>query len=246
MPFPTTAVSIPRPGSSTYQDAAGFELDYLIDLIADNLEGMGPKLGYTAATPGDTPGPNKFLIGDPTFAGESRWANGGLVRIADSVAASAVGSFDFLSIPATYKTLVLDVLLRGDTAAASVANALIINADNSASYDSQYLYGNISAAAAVEVFASTYGQHCIVPAASAPAGVAMAARYYFPHYSQTNFNKVVIIDAMVKYGTASGQLLNYRTCVFWRNSAAINRVAVVPLAGNWVANSRATLWGQAA
>lgn len=43
--FPTSIDSLPRPGSGTYTDDSGFELDVVLDNISDAIEAIETKLG---------------------------------------------------------------------------------------------------------------------------------------------------------------------------------------------------------
>jgi molybdenum-dependent DNA-binding transcriptional regulator ModE len=62
-----------------------------------------------------------------------------------------------------------------------------------------------------------------------------------PNYAATTFHKIVIAEGMTLQAAGQGVQLSYRT--IWQNTAAINRINVVPGGGNLLTGSRVTLFG---
>lgn len=208
----------------------------------------GPSGAIVASSVGNTPAGNIAAVNVQTALNEldtEKIATGAaLVKLAESVAASAVASFDLTSIPGTYRQLILEYVLRSDTAAATTFVDFRFNNDSGANYDYELFFGNGTIASGSEVYGTTGGPHMLVPAATAGAGLAAMGNLTIPDYTDTNWNRTAFASQIHKQGVAGFNIVSYATCVLaWRNSAAVTRVQVIPTAGNWVAGSRVTLWG---
>lgn len=137
------------------------------------------------------------------------------------------------SISSLYSNLRVVVQLRGDTAAANVGSALRFNADNTGTnygYAQQWWSNAASGANSTtivpDVFANT------TPAASAAAGLFSSATIDIYAYAGTTAVKTFTVLAT---GFAT-RLFILHTAGSWQTTA-INRIQMVPLAGNWAAGS---------
>lgn len=169
---------------------------------------------------------------------------GDMVRIEEKVLAVDTASFDFTSIPATYNHLLIEVQVRGAVAATLVEFWLRFNGDVGANYDWQHLQGNATAVAGGESFAQTKIRALAgVAGATSTAGVADIATIRIPNYRRTTFQKSAITNGGLKRGTATGDLYSQQSVGWWRSTAAITQVTILPDSGNWLAGSVAVLYG---
>jgi hypothetical protein len=177
---------------------------------------------------------------DPVTASQ---LNGLPVRLANTTLSGDTASISFSSIPAHYAHLMLVCYARGTVAATGTSLVMRFNADAGANYDRQYVYGLAATAQANEAFAATSMDPFDIPGASAGANLFAGVKILIPHYAGAANNKVVSSRYARKTGTASGNLEIVKTACFWRSSAAINEITLVPLSGNILAGSRFTLYG---
>lgn len=176
-------------------------------------------------------------------------ADSGFMRmLADSTLIGSAASFDFTSIPATFAHLLLVVYARSDTAAVSDSVIARFNGDTGANYDYQTAAAVATAVTAQEVFAATG----VTLAGGMPGGTAGANLFgvtdiLIPHYANALNNKVAHCRSGWKAGTATTNVQKRDADGYWRSNAAINRVTLVcSSGGNFVAGSRATLYGMPA
>lgn len=171
-------------------------------------------------------------------------ADSGYMRmLADTTLGGAAASIDFTSIPATFAHLMLVVCARSDTAALTTSILVRLNNDSAANYDSQYVLGNGGTASAAETFAGTSVSAGNMPGGTAPANLFGQCDISIAHYAGSANNKVLRLSAAVKAGVTTTLLQSALAAGFWRSSAAINRITLIPAAGNFAAGSRATLYG---
>ncbi len=161
------------------------------------------------------------------------------VALADSVLTTA-GNFDFSSIPATFRHLLLIATLRGNQAASN--NPLLrFNNDSGTNY-SHNLRTNGNAASI------TAGQTSLspgtAPATGTTAGFASHLVIDIPNYAGVVFHKGAFIHHYVQAHEGSSGV-SYELDGAWQSTSAINRVALTNSAGLWITGSRATLYGMA-
>lgn len=171
--------------------------------------------------------------------------NGLPVMIANSTLGADTANIDFQSIPSHYAHLLVVAYLRGDTAAVTTGCYVRFNNDSGTNYDIQYVQGNAATASAGELFASTVAQVGSIPANSGGANLFSATTFEIPHYANSSNNKAMSGTAAFKYGTATTNLTINVWANFWRSNSAINRITILPQAGNFRSGSRATLYGLA-
>lgn len=164
--------------------------------------------------------------------------------LADSSLSGTAASFDFTSIPAHWTHLMVVVYARSDEALATVGALKIrFNGDTAANYDSQILDGIAAAVTASEQFAATAGFAGLHPRGTSGANLFSATKVVIPNYANAANNKAADCQSSSKVGVAAGNLAKRQTAVFWRSNAAITQVTILPEASNFVAGSRATLYG---
>jgi hypothetical protein len=187
--------------------------------------------------------PLGWATGDIETAAEFKKGIGSLF---DSTLVGSAANVDITSIVATYAHLLVVVYARGDTAAANTNQLFRFNGDTAANYDYQLLTGGGATVTAVEAFAQTSAFIGFPPANTAGANLFGVSITFIPHYAGSTNNKLALSVASSKTGTTTGLMKNYLSAGFWRSSAAINRVTLLPAAGNFVAGTRVTLYGMGA
>ena len=211
------------------------------DLRNDNFA-AGAALSLTKMAITGTPDGTKFLRDDSSWQPVvgSEWK-----LIGDSLLA-ADGTFDFQSIPATFRHLQAFAYLRSDQAATVDATRIRFNNDATANYDSYGLFFNGTTpsitgtenlgATAMVADQGTVGN-------SAAVGLWSALVFSLPHYAGAN-NKIMEVLAGLKWGIATNNQRVVQSSCNWRSNAAVNRVTFLPSGGtNFKAGSRVTLYG---
>lgn len=182
----------------------------------------------------------KFLRGDGTWVVPPA---GAFALIADSTAGGAVASFDFSGISASYKHLLLWMEARGDTAAAVTASLMRFNADASAIYYRQLIQGVAAAVTAAEGLTVTSAPLVDMAAATSLGNSSGSMICFLPNYASAAAIKTIIAVGGNQSAGGSGGLSAQLVYATYFSFSVINEVNVRPSAGNWLANSRATLYG---
>lgn len=169
---------------------------------------------------------------------------GGLTQIFNSTLGVAATSIDTGAngVSATHGNLIIYLYLRSDRAANTADNYKVqLNADTGANYDTQQLAGNnVTASASPSNATTSWIGTC--PAATAAANVFGMGRIDVFNYDNTSsFKAAILVDSNAQTTTASTSEM---FACQWRNTAAITRIAVAPVAGtNFLAGSRMTIYG---
>lgn len=175
-----------------------------------------------------------------TAAQINRWE----VLLADELLTVAAATIDFTAIPAHWTHLKVVVYARSDEAVASVgAMFLRFNGDSGANYDSQVLDATGTTPTAAQTFGATRGACGVHPRGTSGADLFSVTEILIPHYAGIADNKAAFCLSGSKVGVASLELYQRHVATFWRSSAAIDRVTILPEAGNFDVGSRATLYG---
>ena len=169
--------------------------------------------------------------------------NLGTTKIAEVVLAGAAATINFSAIPATYRHLLIEAYVRGDTAAGNTGVGLRFNADSGANYDEQLVQGAQTAATGIENIAATSLFLGFMPANTATANTFAPFRIDVPHYANAANNKAAIWNQVMKQGTTTGNFIAISGGGFWRSNVAITQVTLTPVAGNFVSGSLCVLYG---
>lgn len=165
--------------------------------------------------------------------------------ISESVLAGGEASVDITSIPATYRHLRLVVIGRGDTAALATNLLLRYNNDSAANYDWVLSsYQGASGSGSTQAAAQTAARVGTLLAASATAGDPTLADVFIPAYAGTTFRKVS--STVQNLGNGTNTMGADQLSAKWNSTAAINRITLLPAAGNFAAGTTVTLYGIAA
>lgn len=178
----------------------------------------------------------KWNVGDVLTAAE---LNKSVGLVADSTLGGAAATIDLTGLPTTYAALLVLVEGRSDTAAAFTTMLARFNNDSGANYS--YVNFNASAAGTFTVGggATSIELDHVLPAATAAASNAGMSALWIPAYSQTTFFKS-FWAGQTGYDAANftSGLVGGR----WASTAAINRITLLPGAGNFIAGSRASVY----
>lgn len=211
--------------------------------------GMGLTLGLNGVVSPLVLAPSPTDGQVATFAsatGSTTWATPvvptQVVAVIQDVLLSVdTASFDFTSIPATYNCLVVRGMLRGTNATASVTAQVRLNNDSAANYDSEDLAGSNSSAVAANLGGATSVQIADLPGATARANRPGYLEFSVPMYAETTFEK--IFQSVSGFQNPGVEFRVDLQGGAWRSTAAVNRITILPSAGNWKAGSHLILYG---
>ena len=165
------------------------------------------------------------------------------VLFADTLLGAPAANIDIASIPQTHAHLRVVAHLRSDTAATYTNAALRLNNDTAGNYDCQWITGQAAAAGATESLANTYAYLGLASGATAPATVFTSTVLDIIYYRGTAFQKTLSGQWAWKGGTVTNTLEAGIYSAFWRSASAINRITILPVAGNLITGSRVSLYG---
>lgn len=171
------------------------------------------------------------------------WVSGGMQLIEEKTGANT--SYDFTSIPSTFRHLKLEFQLRTDKVATTENIYTSFNADTTdANYDEQYLSAEAGATIPAQNLAAAGARTGMVAtAASSPANQYATGTTEIPYYASSNF-KSLITDSMVWAARTSGNAKHVFSVVGWANTTAISRITITPAGGtNFSSGSRVALYG---
>ena len=174
------------------------------------------------------------------------WASGGAQLITETVLGVDTASFDFTSIPATYRHLLVVWSLRTDAAAAiDTASTNFNNDTTNANYDREFLQAAASSTTALEKLATTASRSgATITGNTAPASQFGHGQMLVHNYANVNFFKVASIEGSQWSARTTNGMLHYWNVMGWANTAAINRLTFTPVTGtNFKAQSVVALYG---
>lgn len=180
-----------------------------------------------------------WITGDVVTAAEFKK---GVGCVADTTLGASAASIDFTSLPTTYAHLLVVVYARSDRAATLDTVGGRFNGDSAANYDYQYAGGSGATTSAAESLGATSFYVGDMPGNTAGANLFSTSVFTVSHYAGSSNNKSTVGHNLVKIGTASGNLSARVIGGAWRSSAAINRITLVSVLGNFVAGTRASVY----
>ncbi len=174
------------------------------------------------------------------------WAavvGGGGMALLATASPSGVASVSFTGIPATYKDLRLVISARSSVVAVSSSINLRINNDSGANYDGAFAQIVNATQTNFTQLAQIINYIGNCPGASATANLAGRSIVNLEDYAGTTFDKGGDYVSEMKRANAVASFFHERGALWWRSTAAINRLDVSLGAGNFVAGSRVSLYG---
>ncbi|MBA2741121.1 MAG: hypothetical protein H0U46_03820, partial [Actinobacteria bacterium] len=173
------------------------------------------------------------------------------VLIYDSVLGADAANFDVSSISATYKHLQLMLSCRSSRAANNNDSLTMrFNNDSGANYDIQYHQALGATNAQGEAFAQTSFSNAggapavgAMPAATSPTNSRAQVAIDILNYAETTFRKNFTSRCTAKYTEAAQGLRIWSAAGEWRSTAAVDRITLFPVFGNFLTGSRLTIYG---
>lgn len=167
--------------------------------------------------------------------------SGGWTLLADQVLSVATANFDFGSIPSGYKHLKIEFVARSDIAAGNDPVRIAFNGDLGNNYVGLVQWG---AGQQEQVAAGAPYRFTFIDGATSPANWFNNSEITIFDYANTTTYKSYQGRGMQTVTNAAGQFFIYDGMGIWLSLSAINQVTIYPNTGpNFVANSRATLYG---
>jgi hypothetical protein len=180
----------------------------------------------------------QYIVADSTLALGLGWKTGGRILISEQTP-TGTGTLTWSSIPATFKSLEIEMTARGTDSAASTTINLYFNNDTTAGNYRRWYVGTDGASA-------TYGTGddaviFSIPAAAATAGYANTFLAKIIDYSGTTFQKM--LEGVNTRRTGATYQSKGLMSMNWENTAAINRIDIILTAGNYATGSTFRLYG---
>lgn len=166
-----------------------------------------------------------------------------LLPIADVELGASAASFDFSSIPSTYKHLYLRASLRGTAAATSIGAGVQFNGDTSGNYARQYRQTAAAATSSAEAFAQSSISFPTILGDSGMGSSFSQVEMWIANYKSATPVKLLraLYASVISLNTGDfriGELAGE-----WNSAAALNRIVIAPSSGSWKTGSRVSLYG---
>ncbi len=161
------------------------------------------------------------------------------IKIASvTVGAGGAGSIAFTSIPSTYTDLCINFSIRTDTSTSGNGQFLGVSFNSStANFSRLWLFGTGSTTGSVAVSDQYMGY---INPSNYTANTFGNGSMYIPNYAGSTFKSMSVDTVVENNGTDANMAL---VAGLRSNTAAITAISLIPLAGNIVQYSTATLYG---
>jgi hypothetical protein len=172
--------------------------------------------------------------------------SGALTLITTTTLGVAASSVTFSAIPGTYTNLQLVITARGDTGASQISPTIQFNGDTGNNYYFSYILGNGGTAVAGNGGPVSGAAIGAFPAASSVANITGTMSIGIPLYANTTFLKQYSEMNVSLFGASIGgsPIQIFSVGGYWNSTAAITQVVINAVAGNFVAGSVFSLYGQ--
>lgn len=176
--------------------------------------------------------------------GSGSGGSGALVLISSSTLASAAASFDFTSIPATYKDLIIVLSGRGSVAANTCDCYVRLNGDsgNNYAWEQILFHHTTNSSGAIDPTNAMLAGY--ISGNSSPANSASSFEARICNYANAIYHKDMISSNGKDTGTGTSNIYAAQIWSKWRSTAAINRVTVIPTSGNFNVGTICSLYGR--
>lgn len=170
---------------------------------------------------------------------------GAMQVVAESTLSAAAASIDLQNLDQRYGSLLLVATLRGDTAAEQIETQIRFNGDATAVYNSEIMSAAAAAVTSAEVLAAAQARIANTVAATALANMFGGLVALIPDYTLTDRFKTVFSLGGSPVSNATTKTIVHSTFAVWRSTAAINRITLLPNAGNYIIGSHVRVYGLA-
>lgn len=212
--------------------------DLTAQMLTDAFVRLDTALSQTLTGP---------LVIPPALGGAAAATSYGSVpiKLAENLLVAIAASVTFSSIPQTFRNLRLDWYARSDTAAVTANLLAQVNGISTATYDREVVNGAGAAWAFGELLAQTSMQLSRITGATATANYFGQGEAKIKHYTGAVGNKLMTSTGSLSWGDVTGQIEISVTTGKWRTAAApVTSLTLLPSAGNFIAGSLFTLWGE--
>ena len=218
---------------------------------------VGPINGGPAPAPTQTDGVTWDLplaevritnVGVVTVLDERRPAHTGLagqVLLEEKILTAAVASVTFSGIPGFFRHLRIVGQARVTTAVTSAACNVRFNGDAGNNYDSiGSREQDVSTLTTFESLAGNAALFAYIVGASGPADAGDVFTIDIPNYAGEIFQKGFVSASSEKDGIAAGNVRLFAAAGWWRNTAIINSITLLPApAAQWEIGTTISLYG---
>lgn len=213
--------------------------DTIWDAAGDLVQGTGADTAARLAV-----GTDYQTLRVNSGATAVEWAGGKTLWSEIAVAAAGgAATVDFTSIPATFRHLCIEGMVRAKKATYDDFWCKINN-DGGANYDyqtSSFYQTTHSISEGIAVSTGIYmGQP---PWDASTAGLFSYFTMRIPYYANTNYRKVALIEIAEIQSNASGSIIVRLYSGYWRSTAAINRLTFYCAGDNIAQNSQISVYG---
>jgi len=158
------------------------------------------------------------------------------------VSAATAASVTFAAISQAYRHLMIFYVARCDTTVQTLR--LQFNADTGSNYDSETFVGAGNSATAGELIGAVSAFAGSVNQSTAAAGAMTCGNFFIPYYTQTTNGKNAVANYVEARAQSSGNIVAGARSGTWRTAnAAVTQILLLPSSGNFVQNSRFSLYG---
>ena len=221
----------------------GGSVDVATDTIWDAKGDLAAGTGANTAAKLTVGADLQILTPDTTQSTGLRWATG-IRELLQSATPSGVGTVAFSSIPGTYNSLEIEIVARGTESATFSYVRIFFNNDKIAAnyrYTMRYNYGAGTTTAGGE--AGDDAKMAVVAANTAGSNQCGRALIVIPFYAETTFNKMASSHNTCRRDSNSVHVMDITASEEWESTAAITRVDVDLVAGNYVSGTKINLYG---
>jgi hypothetical protein len=204
--------------------------------------------------PGASAGTTRFLREDATWqvpSGSSSSSTGGggsgafvpIMFVGPLTASQA--TLPFAGIPQTgFRNLRIRLLGRGTLAATNVTVGIQANSDAGSTYSYEVVADGSGGLNRLSSASATSAVLGYLPASTASAGAVGTLDIAIPGYAGTTFQKAINAVGAFEQSTSAGDQFNQNGGGFWRNTAAITTLTLLPASGSFDIGSYACLYGE--
>ena len=187
------------------------------------------------------------LVAVETVLGAGITSSYGVMRkIAEVSGTGSSAVLEFSSIPAVYRSLMLQIVGRSTyTGAVSTGwRVTFETSPTSGSYHQQLLQVFGSTTQPIEqISLIDFLSAGVGPTADSTANWHASAIVHLPEYANTSIYKTLVAYGTGANDKSTGNLFFRFAGGVWESTAAIDRVRITQALGNWTTTSRATLYG---
>src|SRR6185503_7331133 len=183
----------------------------------------------------------QIIVADSTQTTGLRYATG-LRELIQSATPSGTGVVTFSSIPGTYNSLEIEFVARSTEVATFSYVRVFFNNDKTAAnyrYSMKYAYGTSTLTGE----GGNDTKVAVIAASTADAGQCGRGKIVIPFYAETTFNKMASCINGCRRDAGTVGVMDISASSEWESTAAITRVDVDLVAGNYVSGTKINLYG---